>query len=196
MQRTGLVHISSMMAVCNAPRADRAAAQASIGAPPWQSHILHTCQHNETRPRLKRYERGGIRAVLQCLECGQKASNFIPVAGVVEEWDSQLEERVRADYQSARVEWENRRLNAVAAADGHASREWWAAYDRYLRSAVWALKREHVLERCGGVCEACGERRAEHIHHKKYPDVFGHEPLWDLAAVCVPCHRIIHPHME
>jgi predicted HNH restriction endonuclease len=26
--------------------------------------------------------------------------------------------------------------------------------------------------------------------------VFGHEPLWDLRAVCVPCHKIIHPHMD
>jgi predicted HNH restriction endonuclease len=30
----------------------------------------------------------------------------------------------------------------------------------------------------------------------KYPEVFGLEPLWDLRAVCIPCHKIIHPHMR
>ena len=197
MQRSGLVRISSMTAVCNAPRADRASAVQSLaGTPPWQSHLLHTCEHLATKPRLKTYERGGVRALLQCLECGQKVGNFIAVAGVSERWDTELEERVRADFQSSREEWERKRLAAFASADAKASDEWWAAYERYLRSAVWAIKRERVFERCSGVCESCGERRAEHVHHKKYPAVFGLEPLWDLAAVCVPCHKIIHPHME
>jgi 5-methylcytosine-specific restriction endonuclease McrA len=198
MQRSGLVHISSMTAVCEAPRRDRASAlQAVAGPPPWQSHLLHVCNHGTTRPRLKTYERGGVRALLQCLECGQKVGNFISLAGVSERWDTALEERVRSEYQSSRDQWDRKRIEAFASADTKASTEWWTAYDRYLQSAVWAVKRERVFERCGGVCESCGEKRAEHVHHKPpYPKVFGLEPLWDLAAVCVPCHKIIHPHME
>ena len=63
-------------------------------------------------------------------------------------------------------------------------------------TGVPADERELVFERCGGVCESCRQRSADQVHHLKYPDVFGLEPLWDLAAVCIPCHKIIHPHME
>lgn len=194
--RTGLVQISSMTAVLHAPRADRMEASATAGDPPWQTHLMYVCQHKTTQPRLKRYERGGIRALLQCLECGQKASNFIATAGVTEAWDTDLEQRVMLDYESAKQKWDQARKVAWESAEKLANRSWWEAYDSYLRTAVWAVKRELVLERCGGVCEACGQRRAVHVHHKKYPDVFGLEPLFDLAAVCVPCHKIIHPHME
>jgi len=196
MQRAGLVHISSMTAVCQVPRTDMAAVQVSVGEPPWHTHFMRVCPHLTTKPRLKRYERGGTRALHQCLECGQKASNFIPVAGVSEQWDEQLEQRVRADYEATVEEWRNRKLDAVATAQDNAGREWWESYERYRKTAVWAVKRELVFKRCVGICEACGQRRAEHVHHEKYPDVWGHEKLWDLRGVCVPCHEIIHPHMR
>lgn len=196
MQRTGLTHISSMTAVCRVPRADTNDLDAGIGEPPWQSHLMRVCQHHSTKARLKRYERAGTRAMLQCLDCGQSASNFIRSTGVTEEWDEELEQRVRSDYEAAMSQWRQRKLDAVETARDRASRDWWESYDRYRKTAVWALKRELVLERCGGVCEACGQRRAEHVHHERYPEVWGHEMLWDLRGVCVPCHKIIHPHME
>jgi hypothetical protein len=194
--RTGLVRICSMTPVCNAPRTDRASVLSSLGDPPWQTHLVCVCDHKAKKPRLKAYPKGGVRALFQCLDCGQKASNFIQVAGVTEHWDTELEERMRADYERARNQWEQKRISAYDSAAGSSSREWWAAYDRYLNTAVWAVKRELVFERCGGVCESCRQRSADQVHHLKYPDVFGLEPLWDLAAVCIPCHKIIHPHME
>jgi len=196
MQRTGLIHISSMTPVCNAPRTDRASVLSALGDPPWTTHLLCVCGHSATTPRLKTYEKGGRRAVLQCLECGQKASNFIPVAGVKEHWDTELEERVKADYERVKRQWEQKRVSAYESASNQSNREWWAAYDKYLKTSVWACKREKVLERCGGVCESCLQRSAVHVHHLKYPDVFGLEPAFDLVAVCLPCHKIIHPHME
>lgn len=196
MQRTGLTQISSMTAVCQVPRADTIDLEVGVGAPPWQSHWMRACQHHATKARLKTYDRAGTRAMLQCLDCGQKASNFISTAGVTEKWDDELEQRVRSDYEAAMSEWRQRKLDAVETARDRVSLEWWDSYDRYRKTAVWAIKRELVFERCGGVCEACGQRRAEHVHHVRYPDVWGHEMLWDLRGVCVPCHKIIHPHME
>lgn len=196
VSRTGLVRISSMTAVSRAPRLDRAATADSVGRPPWQTHLKYVCQHEVTSPRLKAYDRGGVRALRQCLQCGQKVGNFVPVAGVTEQWDEELELRISNDYENARATWDQARRMALESAGHIASREWWEAYTAYLRTAVWALKRELVMERSGGVCESCGQRRAEHVHHRKYPEVFGLEPLWDLAAVCVPCHKIFHPHME
>lgn len=196
MQRSGLIHISSMTAVCEAPRADRRGVNDAVGDPPWKTHLLCVCEHQHSEPRLKKYERGGVRALMQCLQCGQKASNFMAVAGVTKSWDVELEDRVRRDYEAAKAEWERDRLDAHEHANETANRQWWTAYDKYLKTSVWAIKRELVLERCGGVCESCGQRRVEHVHHKKYPNVFGLEPLWDLAGVCVPCHKLIHPHMD
>jgi hypothetical protein len=196
LNRAGFVHISSMTAVRAAPRPETADVVSFLGDPPWKTHLLVVCSHQSTSPRLKRYEKGGVRALMQCLKCGQKASNFMTVAGVTEQWDSDLEERVRSDYDSARERWEKKRLTAFQSVRERTKSDWWQAYDLYLKSAVWAVKRELVFERCGGVCEACGQRRAEHVHHKKYPEVFGLEPLFDLAGVCIACHKIIHPHME
>lgn len=196
MQRTGLIHISSMTAVCEAPRADRLQASTVAGDPPWKTHLLSVCKHEQSEPRLRTYERGGVRALMQCLNCGQKSSNFISVTGVNKHWDVELENRVKQDYEAAKAQWDRGRIEAYEDAKETASRQWWSAYDEYRGTSVWAVKRELVFERCNGVCESCGQRRAEHVHHKKYPDVFGLEPLFDLVGVCVPCHKLIHPHME
>jgi hypothetical protein len=196
MQRAGLVRVSSMTAVCEAPRADRESVHLSLGEPPWKTHLLYTCEHLATKPRLKVYERGGTRAMRQCLECGRKVGNFIAVAGVSEPWDDELEQAVLQEYERAKEGWENNRKSAWESATDDVNSRWWQEYERYLRTSVWAVKRELVMKRCQGVCEACGQRRAEHVHHLKYPEVFGLEPLWDLRAVCVPCHKLIHPHME
>lgn len=196
MQRAGLIHVSSMTPVCSAPRADRDSIYMSIGDPPWKTHLLYTCQHNSTKARLKVYERGGTRAMKQCLDCGSKVGNFIPVSGVTEHWDDELEQAVQRDYEKSKEGWENNRKLVFETATDDANSRWWDEYDRYRKTSVWAVKRELVIERAEGVCEACGQRRAEHVHHVKYPQVFGLEPLWDLRAVCVPCHKLIHPHME
>lgn len=196
MQRAGLVRVSSMTAVCEAPRTDRESVRLSLGEPPWKTHLLYTCEHLATKARLKVYERGGTRAIRQCLECGSKVGNFIAVSGVSEPWDDELEQAVRHDYEREKEGWENLRKSAWESLADDVNSRWWQEYERYLRTSVWAVKRELVMKRCQGVCEACGQRRAEHVHHVKYPEVFGLEPLWDLRAVCVPCHKLIHPHME
>lgn len=188
--------IQSMTPVVAAPRASVEHTLAVIGKPPSETHKIRTCKHPNTRPRLKSYERCGVRAALQCLECGQKASNFIPARGVWEQWDSRLEAQFLDDYKAACEKWKATSRDAFSSARSIASEEWWDAYGRYLKSAVWAAKRRLVMERCGGVCEACGQRPAAHVHHRNYPDTFGLEPLYDLVGVCVPCHKIIHPHMQ
>jgi hypothetical protein len=114
----------------------------------------------------------------------------------MELWDVMLEEQVQADYDKARLEFDNRRANAHEAARTANDEAWWSVYQDYLQTDIWRLKRQAVLEKCGGVCEACGENEARHVHHTKYPDVFGYEPLYELRGVCVRCHKIIHPHMR
>jgi 5-methylcytosine-specific restriction endonuclease McrA len=72
-----------------------------------------------------------------------------------------------------------------------AGRMWWAWYNGYLASPLWARRRAAVLRLSGGICEACGEPTATIAHHLKYDHV-GAEPLYDLVAVCASCHTQIH----
>ncbi len=46
--------------------------------------------------------------------------------------------------------------------------------------------------RCNGVCEVCGERPAEHPHHKLRRSQGGKHTLDNLLCVDAICHRQIH----
>lgn len=64
-------------------------------------------------------------------------------------------------------------------------------YQEYLRSPRWRDKRAAVMRRAKGRCEYCRDRRARHVHHVTYARIF-REPLRDLAALCVRCHKKAH----
>ena len=190
MQRTGLIHISSMTPFAT-PQKPQPADHTNA---PWNTHWSKLCEH-ELVPRLKEYP-SGLRAKRQCIKCGQGVGSNVSMAGVIELWDEELEQKVIAEYQVEERKYKSENDAFYRWQRGEKSREWWSCYNSYLRSSVWQAKRELVLQRCCGICESCGQSDVEQVHHLKYPVTFGLEPLWDLAAVCKPCHKIIHPHME
>lgn len=69
--------------------------------------------------------------------------------------------------------------------------EYTQRYYQYLETAAWRIKRDRVMRRASGICEACGAARANEVHHLTYDRVF-EEPLYDLVAICSPCHRRVH----
>lgn len=73
------------------------------------------------------------------------------------------------------------------------SQEWKARYAAYLQTPAWREKRTAVMKRAGGMCEGCGKRKAVQVHHTTYQNVCN-EFLWELRAVCDPCHNRIHGH--
>lgn len=168
----------------------------SAGDPPWKWHKWSVCSHPDTAPRLKSYETTGPRAILQCLECGKCVGSFIPRHGVDEPWDCELAEITKRDYDAAIKKWEQDRASAITSAQTAVEAAKRATYNEYLKTDIWKDKRRRVLERCGGVCESCLINPAEHVHHKQYSYYYGHEPLFDLVGVCVPCHELLHPHMR
>lgn len=190
MQRAGLIHISSMMAVSTPAKAT----PPDHDSAPWNTHWMRRCEHDLVA-RLKQYPHG-VRAKRQCIKCGQGVGGNVPMAGVTEPWDDALEREVLSQYEAECSQYRSQVDDYYRSQRGEKSREWWSEYNRYLRSPVWRVKRELVMERCGGVCECCLQREADHVHHLKYPDTFGMEPAWDLRAVCVPCHELFHPHMR
>lgn len=66
-------------------------------------------------------------------------------------------------------------------------------YDDYRKTREWLDKRDMVILRSGGFCEGCGKQTREwEVHHLTYDhlgsEVPGGEFLWELKAVCSPCH--------
>jgi 5-methylcytosine-specific restriction endonuclease McrA len=68
-----------------------------------------------------------------------------------------------------------------------ATEEWLATHRLYTKSPEWQARKASVLRRDGYVCQACGTNPATQVHHLTYRH-WGHEPLFDLVAVCKPCH--------
>jgi 5-methylcytosine-specific restriction endonuclease McrA len=65
---------------------------------------------------------------------------------------------------------------------------WKANPSERLRGRAWMRKRAAVMRRAGGICERCGNRLCEEIHHLG--------PLTDnrlesLLAVCRGCHKAL-----
>jgi len=172
---SGPVHIGNLM-----PGAVEAAREATEGAD------RKRCGHENWKPRKRVIAGGAQRVFLQCLDCGHcralKMSEF-PNWAELEDFDEDLPRRLWD--QQAQLFQEQRE-----AAAEERSREWWARYNAYLASPEWAGRRRRVLHRAQGMCEACGERRADHVHHTSYRHV-GAEPLFELRAVCEACHEDI-----
>lgn len=67
-----------------------------------------------------------------------------------------------------------------------------AEYRRYLKSRTWAALRGAAIYRAGGMCEWCRATEDLHVHHKRYPKVFGSETPEMLQVLCDPCHAEEH----
>jgi 5-methylcytosine-specific restriction endonuclease McrA len=69
--------------------------------------------------------------------------------------------------------------------------EWRSLYRQYLATPHWQARRQHVMQRCNGICEGCRERSAREVHHLTYQHV-GEELLFELVALCDDCHDRVH----
>ena len=95
----------------------------------------------------------------------------------------------KADRDELWARWEQER-QAQIQQDAEQKQEEREEYKRYLLSPQWQEKRVAVFRRASGICEACRKARAVQIHHLTYKHIYN-EPLFDLAAVCLECHKAI-----
>lgn len=52
--------------------------------------------------------------------------------------------------------------------------------------------RRIVMERSGGLCELCQQRRIAHIHHCIFRSQGGGSELSNALGLCLPCHTVVH----
>jgi hypothetical protein len=64
-------------------------------------------------------------------------------------------------------------------------------YSAYLCGREWAVLKEQVKSRSGGMCERCNVNPMDHVHHLTYKRKYA-ESLTDLQACCKQCHEFIH----
>ena len=64
-------------------------------------------------------------------------------------------------------------------------------YQRYLQSREWAVLRNMVKQRCGGICERCRYHPMDAVHHLTYIRLYSELPE-DLQAICNGCHNFTH----
>lgn len=159
------------------------------------SYLQCTCDQTAIRRRIQ--SNGVAIFVRQCLSCGRqiqavkKDSAEVRRLADVQPFDDTLQ---RAWRERQRQSWELQNRTREAQREQE-STEWWRAYNAYLQTTAWRLKRQAVLTRANNWCEGCGVRPATQVHHKTYDHV-GRELLFELVAVCNECHHVLHPDMD
>jgi ribosomal protein S27AE len=139
------------------------------------------CQHLNTAIRYRDTAAGVRQYRAQCLNCGAGVGMFIKHSDIespalVEPFDERLEESYNSLKRDRRNDLEFNRIES-----------WWAEYSAYLLTPEWRQRRERVLKRDNYQCQACLNAFATEVHHLNYDHV-GNEPLFDLVAICKPCH--------
>lgn len=65
------------------------------------------------------------------------------------------------------------------------------AYNIYLKSDQWKIKRKKILKRDNYVCRICKTNNAEEVHHLNYQNLCDESEL-ELLSVCSIYHKLVH----
>lgn len=162
------------------------------------------CAHERSFYRKRSDVAGRLYAVVQCVDCGHwggkgpggQARSIAELRnkgctdiGALKDFDAEAFENAQALLGQARRE--TQRLQRQAEKHDRLSGDEYQRYVAYLRTDDWGAIRRKVLKRAGGVCEGCGDAPPTQVHHLTYDHLFA-EFLWELQAVCEPCHDRIH----
>ena len=160
------------------------------------------CACSKTHLTRRVVSGGGVQYWMQCLRCGRATSQALATEKALQIAQrmglSGLQDLSPWD-QKLRDEYEKAQSAIWKALDAKRKEQWDAnawerseAYRSYLLTPEWREKRELVMLRARCICEGCGTADAEEVHHLKYPREWGTEFLFDLVALCRPCHERIH----
>lgn len=147
-----------------------------------------TCRCESKRIVVK-VQKNGRRFHEQCDNCGQ----LEPVKSA-DLSESERNQAISYDKKTKDKWWQSRQARTSELyerdkQDQKAEFDQW--YQDYLSTPEWQAKRTKVLQRAKHLCEGCMINSATQVHHLTYVRV-GREMLFDLVAVCEPCHRQVH----
>lgn len=149
------------------------------------------CGGTQASMRKRRNSIGALSVALQCDQCGKSLTGSLsrhdfPFYSDFPEWDGDKRE---AWWKAVQERWEAE--HAAARARIITPDQKREEYREVRNTPEWRRFRQAVLARAGFKCEACGKAPAEQAHHLTY--AFGlFPPLWEMRAVCRPCHERLH----
>ncbi len=155
----------------------------------YRKWLARKCKHPEFVVKRVIWDDGRPAYRKYCDTCGLPQGSWIAQKNLGElsqipDGDAQQ----HSAYEDQRIsEWKEIALRHYR----HQNSEDRLAYDQYLKSPEWRAKSLKVINRAGGICEGCLERKATQAHHVSYRHIFA-EFLWELRAVCEPCHHRAH----
>jgi len=164
--------------------------------------VFPDCQHQTTKVVKWTTSNGVVKVSDHCQLCGRrvrdrrKAEFLLSTLpwedkSIQESYDKQRHEYYEKRRDRLYEEHEERRQADKAA--------WFKRHDNYLNTEQWKERRRLVFLRTKGMCQArlpgCLINASE-VHHLTYDRCpttigWGCEPLFDLVAVCRPCHDFI-----
>ncbi len=155
----------------------------------YRASSLFQCEHETTEYRDRTIKGGSQQRIRQCLLCGKAIGNAAKLDPSVPapEWDEDLTERAETELMARR----ERIYEVALERTANLETQGYADYEDYLATDQWARKRRAVLERDKQLCQACLSREATEVHHLTYDRIF-EEPMFDLVAICRPCHEKLH----
>jgi hypothetical protein len=155
----------------------------------------YACDHPKKERRNRPDRNGRLMICNQCLRCGERVGDFISARSLSAAEVTTLprfDEKLKESYFNQRLA----EINATWDAEREGERAAWRArYHAHLKSPKWKALSAKTILRAQGICEGCRSRPATQAHHLTYKRM-GDEMLFDLVAVCDPCHVKIHPKDE
>ena len=145
------------------------------------------CAHIHAELRYITDSLGRKLWVQQCLDCGARThKGWLPTPPrAVAEAAKPLDTDAEGAFLR-RQSVENRKIYQTKRQAEHIE------YEKYINTSPdWKDRRDLVMKRAGGICEACLWAAAVHAHHVSYSFLYD-EILWELRAVCRNCHMKIH----
>jgi 5-methylcytosine-specific restriction endonuclease McrA len=152
-------------------------------------HERFDCQHLNVNITKRVIKGGAIQYVEQCLTCGKPASSPMKKEVAFQLCDGHEPEAY--DQQLSDAFDSLREAEALVLKQEFDKEAFHQDYGSYLASPEWRAKRQMVFKRSNGVCEGCGINKATEVHHLTYANV-GQEFLFELVAICEPCHDRLH----
>lgn len=163
----------------------------------YRSWLEAACYHSSERVlRRKKINSVTPQIVRICQECAMQ------FGGPVSHKEAPLLESIpwlgsftHAMYeQQRREEWAQSQVKLYSNVDNIQLYNF-SSYQDYLASEDWHKIRGKVMKRANQICEGCAEAKATAVHHLSYTHI-GDEFLWELAAICGPCHDRAHPEKQ
>ncbi len=160
-----------------------------------EAHDAGDCKHTKRELRIKILTGGGPMCKEQCLQCGAPVGNPVSKQPDLPKWDHDR----HPEYLAARKAVRDAILRKFVCLQASDDKQFTdsledrrAKYQAYRRTPEWQAKRSKVMRRSDGLCEGCLEAPATVVHHTTYANI-GDELLFQLVALCRPCHARAHP---